>query len=208
MSLGKLYLLIKIAGICLVFQSAVGQETKSVQQIKQRQPTSTSSLSLAASYLMWNEPMKISKGSASEKGFADYAGFALGVEKSWIRGRRSFGTSLGIASGKAAAGGFGTSVSFQDGVQRSWWAAQLTIFYDYRLNPIFMMGIGILSRYRVADWVPQDSALSIDYMSNTQITGQINFRWSVSRRVLLMQSFAPLDLTGATLWQWTAQFNF
>jgi hypothetical protein len=194
-----------IAAFLFASIAANGQIAAPVQKQKARLLPTLSATEVGASFLIWNEKMKVTKGAASANGYADYAGLAVGIERNWTRKRWLLGGSIAYAVGKASAGGFGSDIDFLDSLNRSWWAGQLSVFGNYKLNTTFRMGIGLFSRYRVADWAPMEPTLKVAQMTATQVSGQLILRWQVARKVTLMQAFTPLDLVGSTLWQWTAQ---
>lgn len=181
------------------------EQTTINQSVKTQKPLKTfSSFDIGVSYLMWNESLKISQSANTAIGFANYAGFGFDLQQSWTTGRWVRGGALSYAFGKASSGGFDSIPTFADGVNRSWWAAQGTGFGYYRINVNFMAGLGLFVRQRVADWKPKDQNVTADAEQNTKIGGEFLFKWRLSPSISLMQTFAPLNLDGSTLWTWTA----
>lgn len=167
-----------------------------------------SQFEVGLSYVQWNEKIGLSRGAALSTGYANYAGPGLTVEYNRRRARWQYGLSGTLAAGKAAAGGFGSGLTFTDGVDRYWQGFFLHPFINYRVNPVFMIGVGALGRIRSIDWEPTDPTLRVD--TSTAIAGAptMNVRWSLSDAVTLIQSFALLGLDGETQWTWSAQYVF
>jgi hypothetical protein len=212
MSLGKMRQII-LAIVLLASGNVFGDSNNQLATPTEQNKISTktkkkrsffTSIEAGVGYQMWNEKISISNGSAASTGIANYAGFALLLEKNWLRYRWQYGVAASYATGKASSGGFDTLI-YDDGVDRTWSAEQLTIFSHYRLNTTFMAGLGLSGRYLQADWRSADSTLTIQHAPNFDLAGQLTLRWSVSRRFTFTQSFMPLDFKGSTLWQWTAQ---
>ena len=164
--------------------------------------------SIGFSYLMWNENISISQAGVSRSGFANYAGLGIRIEQGWLTDRWFYGGDLGYAFGKTSSGGFTLAPTFPDGINRSWWAAHASVFDLCRVNPTFMGGFGLLIRYRVADWVPQDSTLTTDPASNGLVAAQAQLRWRLLPSFTVLQTFTPLNFTGSNLWTWSAQYAF
>lgn len=159
------------------------------------------------SYMLWNEELIISQGSDTAKGFANYGGYGLSLEKSWMQGRWLHGTTLSYNFGKATSGGFDSSPSFADGVNRAWSAMQVSGYSYYRFNTTFMMGLGLLGRYRTVDWKPADETITINSGAKTQIAGQFLLRWRVNNKFSFIQAYTLLNLKNSVMWTWTAQVD-
>lgn len=209
MYLGKLRpLIFKLSMVSFFSLALLANDARAqanTEKVKRKAARTLSSFEVGASYQMFNEKIEVSKAGDRSEGYSSFAGFSLGLEQSWARNRWVYGGSLAYVFGKASSGGFNTAVSFPDGINRSWWAGQTSFFGLYRLNPTFSIGLGLFARYREADWLPQDRDLTVKQMSNTQGSGSLILRWSVERKLTLIQSFTPLDFSGSTMWQWTAQ---
>ncbi len=176
-------------------------------EIKKPAPRTASAYELGVSYYMWNEKLKVSNGTVTTEGFANYAGFGINLEKNWTTNRWFRGGSLSYALGKVSSGGFDSAPTFVDGINRSWQATQATIFSMYRFDTTFMAGLGILGRQRDADWLPKNSTITTEPAASTQIAGQILMRWQIARRIAFLQNYTLLNLDGSTMWTWTAQFS-
>jgi hypothetical protein len=208
MSLGKILFLIFSIFPLMCFADA-SEPGKAVATSKSQRPEKQkkkffASMQAGLGYQMWNEKINVSKAGVSSNGIANYAGFALLLERNWLKYRWQYGVAAAYATGKASSGGF-SSVTYPDGVDRTWSAEQLTIYANYRLNTSFMGGLGLFTRYNQANWISSDPTLSIHHASPFDVSGQLMLRWSVNRSIAFTQSFIPLDFKGATMWQWTAQ---
>ena len=154
-------------------------------------------------YTMWNERFSVARAGSVQEGYAGFAGFFATLERNWTRFRWQWGGNVSFGIGKASAGGL--SGTLPEGRDRPWYTASMSPFFHYRFNTNFMAGFGALVRYRAIDWTSIDPTTQIDASSRFQYTAQMNLRWSLGRWTLI-QSIAPLDLKGDTLWAWTAQY--
>jgi len=218
MFLGRIKLFLKIgflSALALSPLGSVGAQTAPVakqNRLVVAKPKIISTFGLGLNYLMWNESLQISKGGVSSKGFANFAGIGVSLEKNWMRGRWFGGGSLSYAVGKVSSGGFDTgsplSPTFADGINRAWTMSQASVYGFYRLNTTFKAGLGVLGRSIKTDWQPLDSTLTVDPEPNTKIAGQVLLRWQVARHLSLMQAYTPLNLVGSTMWTWTAILSY
>ena len=169
---------------------------------KKRVTRSNSKSEIGMGYTLWNERFNVTKNGVTESGYAGFGGFVATLERNWTKYRWQYGGNVSFGVGKASAGGVTT---LPEGRDRPWYTASISPFFNYRFNMNFMAGAGALIRYRAVDWTSIDPNTSIESTSRLQTTGVLNLRWSLGRWTLI-QSFAPLDFKGDTLWTWTAQY--
>ena len=170
--------------------------------VKKKVKRSNSKSEIGMGYTLWNERFNVTKNGVTESGFAGFGGFVATLERNWTKYRWQYGGNVSFGVGKASAGGVTT---LPEGRDRPWYTASFSPFFNYRFNMNFMAGAGALLRYRAVDWTSIDPNTKIEETSKIQATGVINLRWSLGRWTLI-QSFAPLDFQGDTLWTWTAQY--
>ena len=184
--------------------SQVNQEVAASRTKKTgpRAPRTYTDYEIGASYIMFNEAIKISRAGSEAKGIANFGGFGVGLEKHFRRSRYLYAITATLAGGKATAGGFSGPTTFADGVNRAWWAAHLSLSANYKLNPSFYIGAGLLGRYRDTDWQPSDPTLEVAEETQTPATAQLILRWEIARSIQITQTYAPLDFRGNSLWQW------
>jgi hypothetical protein len=163
---------------------------------------SNSKSEIGLGYTLWNERFAVTKSGVTQNGYAGFGGFIATLERNWTKYRWQYGGNVSFGVGKASAGGVTT---LPEGRDRPWYTASVSPFFNYRFNMNFMAGMGALVRYRAVDWTSLDVNTKIEETSRFQATGVVNLRWSLGRWTLI-QSFAPLDFQGDTLWTWTAQY--
>ena len=166
-----------------------------------RRPASRSEFGLG--YSIWNERFQLTQSGNKQNGFASFGGFVATLERNWTRYRWHYGGAFSFGIGKASAGGL--SGTFPEGRDRPWYVASFSPFIHYRLNLNFMTGFGLLVRYRVIDWTLLNKNNKIEETPQIQSTAAFNLRWTFGRWTLI-QSIAPLNFDGDSLWTWTAQY--
>lgn len=208
MFLGKLTSVLCVTIACtLVHAEDATKVSSASKSTKVGVPKGIDSYAFGLSYLLWNESIVISQGTNSSKGFANYGGYTLGVERFWMKGRWLNGATIAYGLGKASSGGFDAPLTFADGIDRKWWSIQASVHRYYRLNTTFMIGFGLLLRHRSANWEPKESALTVDSGKATQFSPQLLMRWRLTPHFSFIQSFTHINLKTSTMWAWTAQYE-
>ncbi len=159
---------------------------------------------------MWTERFSVEDNLGSAKGLANYAGIFLNLDQSWTKGRAVYGFSLGAGFGKATATGF-EGVSYPDSGQRDWTLGYIQGYRYYRLQWNVMIGAGAMVGIRKSDWKSRENtALRAESKALNRVlySPELLLRWTVSKRLVVFQSIAPMEFTGHTLWRWGINRTF
>lgn len=205
---GKLsFLLIAIVSFSVVGEAAPTR-LKAKRSIANAKTVFESGWSVGGGYTIWNEEMKIEQAASESSGYANYGGYTLSLERFRISETWLHSALFSYGMGKAVSGGFTGSPAFADGINRAWWATNVSVSSYRRLNSIFMAGLGLIARYRNADWEPKDTSLTVNSGSKTQFAGQVLLRWRITPHFTFIQAYTPLNFRNSTLWNWSANYEF
>jgi hypothetical protein len=177
-------------------------------QNKLQKPKTRINHELGAGFLMWNEPLMISKSGVEASGYVNYAGLSLLYEIAFESKEKFLILQPGLGFGKATSGGFIGTPTYSDGVNRAWYSGQFSVLDLYKKTSNFAFGYGAFIRQLSADLKSTDPDLYIKPISSSGGGLSLHFRWTLGDRITLSQTYTALDLNGHSQWMWSAQKRF
>lgn len=207
MSLGK-FLISFIAIYFTLSTVAISASEARPRRVAKKRHKTFSKLAFGVGLMIYDEEIEAKEGNVTEVGYGNYAGFTLFADQSWTRHRWSYGGSVGIAMGKASAGGFG-SITYSDSGRRNWNMGFLEAYTFYRVRPLLMVGGGLFTGYRTADWESTvNSQLEVKDTNRFILGPEFLLRWFINPEFALNQGLVIHDEKGTSLWRWSANIYF
>jgi hypothetical protein len=171
-----------------------------------KKPTRHSHITVALSYLSWNEAVNINAASGASQSSANLFGNALTLElEHFFHVRFAAIYQLSALYGVANIGNSDSSYQLSG---LNWWGAGASARLGYRLTPQILSSLGPITVFRQLSPPTDSSGTTATSGSSFNYGATFDLRLDLTPRVVVRQEIGALFVRASTFWQLGVGYKF
>jgi hypothetical protein len=192
---------------CVLFMSTSGlAQDQLVSPGSVKTSNAKSHVTVALSYLSWNEAVSINSASGTSQSTANLFGNALAFDlERYFHVRFAMIYQLSALYGVANIGS-GDSAYQLSGL--NWWGAGTSVRLGYRLTRRLISSLGPIALFRQLSPPTDSSGSNATSGSSFNYGATLDLRWDLTPRLVVRQEIGTLFVRASTFWQLGVGYKF
>lgn len=186
-------------GILPLTAGAQASEGAAAPLLEENAPTRTEWL-MGASYLRWNERLRLQRNALLDTDTANFSGLNLNVEYQILYRRWGMGTGFSFGGGRANGGGNSTVVAYTRN-NEAWtsFGAMAKVFYRWAPRVSFAVTMPLILRQ--ISWLSPDGVTEANSGQNINLGVLLGIGIRLNKNLDFVQELGALNTQGSTLWR-------